>query len=133
MLKSEQAWAGQFYNGMEFNTREGAEDFVSAMQQMEPDQLLQIEPYQIFLIKAIGAEPDEYGRGENGGLLSPLLRPRAAEDSPRSLMRFCPRCDQWRSVFGEQTVCSLCNTPCEVTQDAMSKLPEGCNSGLMGM
>jgi len=106
MLQSEQAWAGQLYNGMEFNTREEVEDFVSVMEQMQPDELLQMEP---------------------------LLRPRAVEDSPRSLMRFCPRCDQWRSVFGEQTMCSLCDTPCEVTQDAMSKLPEGCNSGLMGM
>jgi len=105
MLQSEQAWMGQLYNGMVFNAREGAEDVVSAMQQMEPDELLQMEP---------------------------LLRPRAVEDSPRPLMKFCPMCDRWRSVF-EQTVCSLCNTPCEVTQDAMSKLPEGCNSGLMGM
>ena len=106
MLQSEQAWAGQPHNGIEFNTPEEIEDFVSAMEQMEPDQSLQMEQ---------------------------LLRPRAAEDSPWPLMRFCPMCDQWRSVFGEQTVCSLCNTPCEVTQDAMSKLPEGCNSGLMGM
>ena len=106
MLQSEQAWAGQLYNGLELNTLEEIEDFVSAMEQMEPDQLLKMEP---------------------------LLRPFAVEDSPRPLMRFCPICDQWRSVFGEQTVCSLCNTPCEATQDAMSKLPEGCNSGLMGM
>jgi hypothetical protein len=133
MLQSEQAWAGPLYNGMEFNPREEVEDFVSAMEQMEPDQLLHIEPYQIFLIEAIGAEPDEYDRGESGGLLSPLIRSRAVQGSPQPLMRFCPTCDQWRSVFGEQTVCSLCNTPCEVTQDAMSKLPEGCNSGLMGM
>lgn len=106
MLQSEQAWAGQLYNGMEFNIREGAEDFESAMQQPEPDELLQMEP---------------------------LLRPRAVEDSPRPLMRFCPMCDQWRSEYGKQTVCSLCNTPCEVTQDAMSKLPEGYNFCLMGM
>ena len=106
MLQSEQAWAGQLYNGMEFNTPEELEDFVSAMEQMEPDQSLKMEP---------------------------LLRPRAVEDSPRPPMRFCPLCDQWRSVYGEQTVCSLCSTPCEVTQDAMSKLLEGYNSGLMGM
>ena len=106
MLQSEQVWTGQFYNGMEFNTREGAENFVSVMQEIEPDPLLQMEL---------------------------LLRPRAVDDSPRPFMRFCPMCDQWRSVYGEQTMCSLCNTPCEVTQDAMSKLPEGCNSGLMGM
>jgi hypothetical protein len=106
MLQSEEAWAGQPYSGMEFNTAEEIEDFVSAIEQMELDQALQIEP---------------------------LLRPRAIEDSPRPLMRFCPLCDQWRSVYGEQIVCSLCSTPCEVTQDAMSKLPEGCNSGLMGM
>jgi hypothetical protein len=106
MLQSEQAWTGQFYSRPEFNTREGADDFVSAMQQMEPDQLLQWET---------------------------PLRARAVEDSPRPLMKFCPLCDQWRSVYGDQTLCSLCSTPCEVTQDAMSKLPEGCNSGLMGM
>jgi len=41
---------------MEFNSREEAEDVVRAMQQMEPDQLLQIEPYQTFLIKAIGGD-----------------------------------------------------------------------------
>jgi hypothetical protein len=63
MLQSEQAWTGQFYNGMEFNTREGAEDFVSAMQPVEPNQLPQMEP---------------------------LLRPRAVEDSQRPLMRFGP-------------------------------------------
>jgi hypothetical protein len=101
MLQSGQAWAGQLYNGMEFNTSDELEEFVSAMEYLEPDQ--------------------------------PLLRPCAVEDSARPLMRFCPLCDQWRSVYGEQTVCSLCSTPCEVTQDAMSKLPEGCNSGLMGM
>jgi len=106
MLQSERAWAGQLYNGMEFDTRLEVEDFVSAIEQMEPGQLLQMEP---------------------------LLRPRAAEVSPRALMRFCPTCDQWRSVYGEQTRCSLCNTPCEVTQDSMSKLPWGCRSGLMGM
>jgi hypothetical protein len=37
MLQSEQAWTGQFYSRREFNAREGGEDFVSAMQQMEPD------------------------------------------------------------------------------------------------
>ena len=134
MLQSEQAWAaGQLYNGMELNTPEGIEDFVNAMEQMEPDQSLQIEPYQIFLIKEIGAEPDEYGRGESRGLLSsPVRQPRAAGDSLGTIMKFCPRCDQWRSVFEERATCSLCGTPCEVTQDAMSKLPEGCNSGLMG-
>lgn len=106
MLQSEQASATQPHNGIEFKISQAIEGFVSAMEQAEPDQLLQMEP---------------------------LLRPRAVEDSGRPLMRFCPMCDQWRSVFGEQTVCSLCLTPCELTQDAMSKLPEGCNSGLMGM
>jgi hypothetical protein len=107
MLQSEQTWGGgQLYDPMEFNTPEEIDDFVSAMEQMEPDQSLQMET---------------------------PLRARAVEDSPRPLMRFCPLCDQWRSVYGDQTVCSRCSTPCEVTQDAMSKLPEGCNSGLMGM
>ena len=46
MLQSEQAWAAELYNGMEFTTREEVEDFVSAMQQMAPDQLLQMEPCQ---------------------------------------------------------------------------------------
>ena len=76
MLQSEQAWAAELYNGMEFNTREEVEDLVSAMEQMEPDQLLRMEP---------------------------LLRLRAIEDSPHPLMRFCPMSDRWRSVYGEQT------------------------------
>jgi len=62
MLQFEQAWAGH-HNGMEFSTREESEDFVSAMEQMEPDQSLQMEP---------------------------LLQPRAVEDSAWPLMRFCP-------------------------------------------
>src|SRR5215469_4179057 len=112
---------------MEFNTREGAEDFVSATQQMQPDRLLQMEPYQMFLIIAIGAEPDECGRGEAEDYCHRCSDHALFEGSPTPLMRFCPMCDQWRSVYGEQTLCSLCNNPCEVTQDAMSKLPEDCN------
>jgi hypothetical protein len=124
MLQSEQAWTGQFYSRPEFNTREGGEDFVSAMQQMEP--------YQIFSIKPMGAEPDEYGRDESAGL-SPIRQARAPGGYPGTIMKFCPTCDQWRSVFEEQNRCSLCDTLCDLTQDAMSKLPEGCKSGLMGM
>lgn len=41
--KCEQAWAGQLYNRMIFNTREEAEDFVCTMQQVEPDQIFSIE------------------------------------------------------------------------------------------
>ena len=39
----EQVWAGQLYNRVMFCTREEAEKFVSAMQQMEPDQMFSIE------------------------------------------------------------------------------------------
>ena len=124
MLQSEEAWTGQFYSQREFNTREGGEDFVSAIQQ--------IEPYQIFSIKPMGGELDDYGRDENAGL-SPARQGRAAGGYPGTIMKFCPTCDQWGSVFEEQTRCSLCDTLCDLTQDAMSKLPEGCKSGLMGM
>jgi len=41
--KCEQAWAGQLYNRMVFNTREEAEDFVSTGRQAEPDQMFSIE------------------------------------------------------------------------------------------
>ena len=48
--KCEQAWAGQMYNRMIFNTREEAEDFVSRMQQMEPDHIF------LFSIEAVTAK-----------------------------------------------------------------------------
>ena len=48
--KCEQAWAGQLYNRMIFNTRKEAENFVSTMQQIEPDQIF------LFSIEAIKAE-----------------------------------------------------------------------------
>ena len=35
--------AGQLYNRMMFDTREEAEQFVSRMQKMEPDQMFSIE------------------------------------------------------------------------------------------
>lgn len=41
--RCEQVWAGQIYNRMMFNTLKEAEDFVSAMQLMEPDQIFSIE------------------------------------------------------------------------------------------
>jgi hypothetical protein len=41
--KCEQAWAGQLYNRMVFNTREEAEDFVITGRQAEPDQMFSIE------------------------------------------------------------------------------------------
>jgi len=124
MLQSEQTWTGQFYSRPGFNAREGGENLVSAIQQMESSQ--------IFSIKPIGPEPDEYGRDDSAGL-SPARQARGAGRYPETIMKFCPACDQWRSVFEEQARCSLCDTPCDITQDAMSKLPEGCKSGLMGM
>ena len=41
--KCEEVWAGQRYNRIMFNTREEAEKFVSAVLQMEPDQIFSIE------------------------------------------------------------------------------------------
>ena len=41
--KCEKNWAGQLYYRMMFNTREEAEEFVSTMQQVEPDQMFSIE------------------------------------------------------------------------------------------
>jgi hypothetical protein len=41
--KCEKNWAGQLYHRMMFDTREEAEEFVSTMQQMEPDQMFSIE------------------------------------------------------------------------------------------
>jgi hypothetical protein len=41
--KCEQVWAGQLYNRMTFRTREEAEEFVSTMQEKEPDQMFSIE------------------------------------------------------------------------------------------
>jgi hypothetical protein len=35
---------------MEFDVRDGIEDFVSAMQRMESDQLLEMEPHQIVFL-----------------------------------------------------------------------------------
>jgi hypothetical protein len=117
----------------EEDTREEIEGFVSAMQQIEPDQLLRMEPYRRFFIGAIWKGLDEYDLAENGGVVSPVRLQRAADDSSGTLMKFCPKCDQWHSAFEERTTCSLCGTLCDTTQDAMSKLPEGCKSGLMGM
>ena len=48
--KCEQAWAGQLYNRMIFDTREEAEDFVSRIRQTAPDQIF------LFSIEAIKAE-----------------------------------------------------------------------------
>lgn len=41
--KCEQIWAGQLYNRLTFNTREEAEEFVSTIQEMQPDQIVSIE------------------------------------------------------------------------------------------
>ena len=41
--KCEQAWAGRLYNLVVFDTREQAEDFVSSVHEMEPDQIFSIE------------------------------------------------------------------------------------------
>jgi hypothetical protein len=41
--KCEQVWAGKRFNQLMFNTREEAEKFVSAILQMEPDQIFSIE------------------------------------------------------------------------------------------
>ena len=47
------------------------------------------------------------------------------------MMRFCPKCDRWRTVPHGQTNCEACSSAFEATQDAMSKLPEG-TTFLMG-
>lgn len=41
--KCGQAWAGRLYNRVVFDSREEAEDFVSTMQNSEPDQMFSIE------------------------------------------------------------------------------------------
>jgi hypothetical protein len=48
--KCEQAWAGQLYHRMMFDSRQEAEAFVSKMQAIEPDQVFS------FSIEAIRAE-----------------------------------------------------------------------------
>jgi hypothetical protein len=44
--KCEQAWAGKLYNRMVFNSRKEAENFVSTVQETEPDQIFSIEAIQ---------------------------------------------------------------------------------------
>jgi hypothetical protein len=41
--KCEQVWAGQLYGRLMFDTLEEAEEFVSTMRRMEPDQMFSIE------------------------------------------------------------------------------------------
>jgi hypothetical protein len=44
LWRCDQIRAGQLYNRMMFDTREEAEQFMNRMRQMEPDQMISIEP-----------------------------------------------------------------------------------------
>jgi len=43
MWRCDQVRAGQLYNRVLFDTREEAEEFMTRMQQMEPDQAISVE------------------------------------------------------------------------------------------
>jgi hypothetical protein len=44
LWRCDQIRAGQLYNRMMFDTKEEAEQFMNRMRQMEPDQIISIEP-----------------------------------------------------------------------------------------
>jgi len=44
LWRCDQVRAGQLYNRVTFDTREEAEQFMNRMRQMEPDQMISIEP-----------------------------------------------------------------------------------------
>lgn len=44
LWRCDQIRAGQLYNRVMFDTREEAEQFMNRMRQMEPDQMISIEP-----------------------------------------------------------------------------------------
>jgi hypothetical protein len=44
LWRCDQIRAGQLYNRMMFDTREEAEQFMNRMRQIEPDQMISIEP-----------------------------------------------------------------------------------------
>jgi hypothetical protein len=44
LWRCDQVRAGQLYNRVMFDTREEAEQFMNRMRQMEPDQMISIEP-----------------------------------------------------------------------------------------
>ena len=50
MWKCDQLRAGKLYNRMLFDTKEEAEQFMTRMQAMEPDQFLKVEPVEARLV-----------------------------------------------------------------------------------